>query len=381
MNDSDFNAFLGRFIDWAAHQVDLQAAALIGSYARGTPQPDSDLDLVMLVEKPKKYLADLGWITQFGQPLQQQVEDYGKLISLRVWYASGIEVEFGLSNPDWAAQPVDPGTDRVVMDGVRLLFERRPLLSLLLDGFEVAARLSAEVMRSIQVSADRDRAAQNRCWFKNADFRSYGLNALQQSEIARQFRPSIRDLPLRGRLHLARLLVLNGYAEPANLANSILSWAVQELSPDDFSYLDAHVRCFHSWGNCDDFCLNVLQPLLFRYPEPVLALLHDWNRSDNAWQRRASVVVFTRKAGASGAFTEPALELCGNLLDDPDDLVQKGVGWALKDLRRGDPQPVMEYIAQLRQPGVTATITLYALRGLPKAERQKLLAIRPTRRQ
>lgn len=133
MKDCEVDHFLERFTAWAASQADLQAAALVGSYARGTPRPDSDLDLVMLVEEPKVYLADPVWTRQLGQPLGQQVEEYGRLTSLRVWYAGGLEVEFGLTDPDWADQPLDPGTAQVLADGARSLVERRPLLSPLLS--------------------------------------------------------------------------------------------------------------------------------------------------------------------------------------------------------------------------------------------------------
>lgn len=132
MKESEVDQFLERFTAWAASQADLQAAALVGSYARGTPKLDSDLDLVLLVDEPHKYLADPGWIRQLGRPLRQQVEQYGRLTSLRVWYVGGLEVEFGLTDPGWADQPLDPGTAQVLLDGARLLFERRPLLSSLL---------------------------------------------------------------------------------------------------------------------------------------------------------------------------------------------------------------------------------------------------------
>lgn len=132
MKESEVDQFLERFTVWAASQADLQAAALVGSYARGTPKLDSDLDLVLLVDEPHKYLADPGWIRQLGRPLRQQVEQYGRLTSLRVWYVVGLEVEFGLTDPGWADQPLDPGTAQVLVGGARLLFERRPLLSSLL---------------------------------------------------------------------------------------------------------------------------------------------------------------------------------------------------------------------------------------------------------
>jgi 3-methyladenine DNA glycosylase AlkD len=160
-----------------------------------------------------------------------------------------------------------------------------------------------------------------------------------------------------------------------NFGNSVLSLSTKELSPSDYSYLDEHLNHFRGWGPTDDFCINVLQPLLWKYPEQTLALIRDWNRSENTWKRRASVVVFTRKVGASGKFTRQALELCENLLRDKEDLVQKGVGWALKDSMRGAREQVQDYVKSLRRRGVSAVITLYAIRDLKGTERQEILKI------
>ena len=123
------NLFLLNFPAWAQSQPDVLAAALVGSYARGTASPSSDVDLVILARDPQTYLSDQAWVNRFGEPLRSQMEDYGRLTSLRVWYQSGLEVEFGLTGADWAARPLDAGTRRVIEDGLRILFERQPLLS------------------------------------------------------------------------------------------------------------------------------------------------------------------------------------------------------------------------------------------------------------
>jgi 3-methyladenine DNA glycosylase AlkD len=331
------------------------------------------------VDEPGNYLLNTGWIGQFGALVKEQVEDYGKVTSLRVWYQDGFEVEFGLSVPDWAVMPVDSGTDRVIMDGIKVLLERKPVLSPALEGFSQAEELYAGLVQAIQAHANPQFAEQNRVWFKNADFLSYGLKAVDHKVVWMAYRKAIQRLPLRGRLYLARWLVLQGYAEPVNFANAVLSISVQELGHSDFDYLDEQLNHFHGWGHVDDFCINVLQPLLWKYPKQTLSLLQNWNRSENLWKRRASVVVFVRKVGASGQFTAPALELCENLLGDKEDLVQKGVGWALKDLMRGDKDRVLDYVKSLRRRGISATITLYAIRGLKGIERQEVLSIRNTR--
>jgi predicted nucleotidyltransferase len=121
--------FLDTFVAWASDRSDVQAIALVGSYARGEARDDSDIDLVILTDEPQKYLDDIQWTERFGSVEKHQTEDYGKLISIRVWYQDGTEVEYGITTPDWAAIPLDAGTREVILGGMIVLFERGILLS------------------------------------------------------------------------------------------------------------------------------------------------------------------------------------------------------------------------------------------------------------
>jgi predicted nucleotidyltransferase len=67
--------FLTAFIGWASEQPDVQAIALVGSYARGAARDDSDIDLVILTDQPPQYLDDVQWIDRFGVVEKQQTED------------------------------------------------------------------------------------------------------------------------------------------------------------------------------------------------------------------------------------------------------------------------------------------------------------------
>ena len=66
-NTEHIHDFLNTFIGWASAQEDMQAIALVGSYARGEAREDSDIDLVLLTDNPQKYLEDLRWIEHFGK--------------------------------------------------------------------------------------------------------------------------------------------------------------------------------------------------------------------------------------------------------------------------------------------------------------------------
>ena len=121
--------FLNEITNWAFLRADILALAVVGSHARGAATPTSDLDLVLICTDPAQYLQNTDWVRQFGDVAKQQVEDYGLLTSLRVWYSAGPEVEFGLTDENWAAQPLDEGSRRVISDGMRVLFEKDHILS------------------------------------------------------------------------------------------------------------------------------------------------------------------------------------------------------------------------------------------------------------
>lgn len=132
MQQSQADQFIDEFIEWVGSQPDIQGVALVGSYARQAANAESDLDLVILTEKMEQYLNFQVWLYNFGTVKGRQEENYGKVTSLRVWFDEDREIEFGFTTPDWAALPVDEGTRQVTADGMRILFERTPVLSSLL---------------------------------------------------------------------------------------------------------------------------------------------------------------------------------------------------------------------------------------------------------
>lgn len=77
------------------------------------------------------------WLQTFGKVLQIANEDYGLVQSRRVHYADGTEVEWGLTDRRWVdrrwvTRPLDPGTARVIADGMRILYDPKGWLAKLL---------------------------------------------------------------------------------------------------------------------------------------------------------------------------------------------------------------------------------------------------------
>jgi len=120
---------------WASARTDVAAVALVGSWARGEEGPGSDVDLVVLTDDPGAYTEHEDWIDELapGATLVRTA-DWAAIVERRLRLPSGLEVEIGLGRPSWAATaPVDPGTLRVVRDGLQALYDPARLLAALVS--------------------------------------------------------------------------------------------------------------------------------------------------------------------------------------------------------------------------------------------------------
>lgn len=224
------------------------------------------------------------------------------------------------------------------------------------------------------IKHENKRAAEEDKKFHKYDgHRSLGIKAPVLDKLLKKYKSEIKELSCKEAFALAQMLYRDKIEDTILAGNFVLQNKIDCIGKTELSFLDKALNHFCSWSTIDDFCIDVLQPVLLKYPEDTLRFLKKWNQSKSMWKRRASVVAFVRKVGESGKFTDEALALCENLIFDKEDLVQKGVGWCLKDLMRGDKKKVFDYVKKLRKRGVPATITLYAIRDLKGKERAEIL--------
>lgn len=236
--------------------------------------------------------------------------------------------------------------------------------------------LYQKIANTIKSHTDEVTAHSDKVFHKKDGYKSCGLKIPTLKKIINDYKKEIKDLDLKSRFTLAGLLYRSGYAEEGRVGNAVLALSVSELKPEHYNKLNDFLDLFNNWDEVDDYSINITQPLLNKYPTETLSLLTDWNQSENMWKRRASVVAFVRKVGESGKYTSEVIKLCDNLIWDKEDLVQKAVGWALKDNIRGARTDVIDYIKKLRRKKVSATITLYAIRDLKGAEKQEIINIK-----
>jgi len=122
---------LERVREWANGRPDVLAVALAGSWVKGSPTMDSDVDLIVLTTAKQDYLEDESWIGQFGGLRIVRTQDWGLLYTERRFVLpSGLEIEFGVAPTSWAAtDPPDPNVSEDVGNGgLRTIYDPESIL-------------------------------------------------------------------------------------------------------------------------------------------------------------------------------------------------------------------------------------------------------------
>lgn len=125
-------------VEWARQREDVRGAALVGSHVRNQAHPGSDIDLVLLVQNPEGFrnaasLATIDWSGAGVRPTKSADEEYGVMWCRRIWLEPDFELEVAFAPLSWAdVSPIDKGTERVVSDGCRVLYDPDGLLKRLM---------------------------------------------------------------------------------------------------------------------------------------------------------------------------------------------------------------------------------------------------------
>lgn len=137
MTPEDADRLIAAFTAWTDAQPTCCALAIAGSWARGAARPDSDLDLIVLTDDLPGWTTGAGWLGAL-EPwpddlvfTNASLETHGAARSWRIWLGAA-ELELNFADINWAdIAPVDPGTRRVVSDGLRILIDKDGLLDAL----------------------------------------------------------------------------------------------------------------------------------------------------------------------------------------------------------------------------------------------------------
>jgi len=97
-----------------------------------------------------------------------------------------------------------------------------------------------------------------------------------------------------------------------------------------------------NWSVCDSLAMYGIEPIVYSRPELVLPLSEKWIRSTGKWVRRFGVV--TLRGYKRIKTTERVFELLDLVMEDRDRDVRKAVAWILREISKGNPDEVAEFL-------------------------------------
>jgi 3-methyladenine DNA glycosylase AlkD len=192
----------------------------------------------------------------------------------------------------------------------------------------------------------------------------YGVKTATVSVIAKNRFQEVKPLGKGAILALCQEMLKSDYNEEAFIAFKWAYWLHDEYEPNDFATFERWLEKYvNNWAKCDTLCNHAVGAFIERYPEHIDDLKR-WAKSDNRWLRRASAVTLIIPA-RQGKFLDDIFEIANILLQDKDDLVQKGYGWMLKEASRRHQQEVYDYVMRNRET-MPRTALRYAIEKMPE---------------
>lgn len=174
------------------------------------------------------------------------------------------------------------------------------------------------------------------------------------------------------RYGVCELLWRSGKLEEGAVAIYLCRRLCRDYGRRDFDRLEGWIDSYvANWAHCDGVASWLVAACIANEP-PLMDRLTDWTHSPNRWKRRAAAVSLIQEA-RHGRNTQRILEIADLLLDDADPMVQKGVGWLLKETYPHQPRTVTAYLRANRQRPARILLR-YAAEKMTAADRASVLA-------
>src|SRR3989339_529965 len=217
--------------------------------------------------------------------------------------------------------------------------------------------------------------------FFKEEIQVLGVRSPQVKLVAAKFWPEVKKLPKDQIFTICEELWQNGFIEETFVAINWTNRLLKKLGKADFirftNWIDQYVN---NWASCDIFCTHAVGYLVQKYPE-LFTELKTWTKSKNRWFRRAAAVsliyplhhpFFSSKSSILPipptlpiSLLNQVFQIADSLFSDPDNLVQKGYGWMLKEASKIWPQEIFKYVFD-RRDKMPRTALRYAIEKLPK---------------
>lgn len=233
-----------------------------------------------------------------------------------------------------------------------------------------AGEMEERIRRRLLGHCDDGFRRGQRAFFRH-EVDSFGVRGDAVKELAREAVAEVKRWPPGERDELMERLWRMGKLESGALVCHVMRRFGKSFGRREFPvferWLDQYVN---NWAHADGVASWLAAACVGNDPS-LLGELWAWTDSLNRWKRRASAVSLLQEA-KQGRQTEFIFRVAKKLLPDRDDMVEKGVGWLLKETYPRKPAETVAFL--LREGRAASRLTLrYAAEKMSAADRRRVL--------
>jgi 3-methyladenine DNA glycosylase AlkD len=208
-------------------------------------------------------------------------------------------------------------------------------------------------------------------FFKH-EVKSRGWYTGEMRKVAKRFRRTIiaeQGLPFL--IQVADQLFQGEILEEKVFAVMLLEGLTDHFGPGEFKLFESWLDRITTWADHDGLLHYLIGPMVAaddRYlTRPPL-----WAKKRSRWHQRAAAVSLIRSTRAHKNF-EDIRKITEVLLPSEDDMVQKGLGWLLREAAKANCDQTVAYLMTIRRHAPRFVLRT-ACETLPEETRSKILA-------
>ena len=239
------------------------------------------------------------------------------------------------------------------------------------------ARVSKALRQMARPHGDFDAA---RYFRGDHGLRFYNVGTPAMRSLARDiYNASRADWTVDDAMKFAETLMRDPYLETKSIGIEVVARHRKSFEPRLLTpwkrWLSGNLAS--NWATTDAICGALIGPLLADYPR-LIPGMRRWASDRNMWVRRASAVGLI-PSFRRGLALDVAYDVAEALHADREDLIQKAVGWMLREAGKQDPARLEQYL-RANGPSIPRTTIRYAIERFPAGKRRALLeSTRPSR--
>lgn len=236
-------------------------------------------------------------------------------------------------------------------------------------------QINQNIRKELKNNIDKEYKKRIIRFFKeNEKVKFYGVRKPIVKKIADSyFKKFIKGKDKKEVFSLCEKLLNSDYDEEKHIAFDWTFKLKDQYKKRDFIIFEKWLKKYiTNWASCDDFCMHAFGYFLYLFPETSLKI-KKWSNSENRWLKRASAVIFIYSI-RRGKYLEEIFNIADKLLQDKDDLVKKGYGWALKEASNVYQEEVFDFIIK-RKNKIPRTALRYAIEKMPEEKRKKAMSL------